>query len=46
VFDVFFYKDRNGKSPIADYLDELAGKSDKDSRIKLNKIYEVHEIFE
>ena len=40
MFEVFAYKDRNGKSPIADYIQGLAVKSDKDSRIKLNKIYE------
>ena len=40
MFKVFFYKDKNGESPIADYLQALAAKSDKDSRIKLNKIYE------
>jgi len=40
MFDVFAYKDKNGKSPVDEYLRELAAKSDKDSRIKLNKIYE------
>jgi len=40
MFNVFYYKDKNGKSPIADYIRELAGKNNKDSRIKLNKIYE------
>ena len=40
MFDVFFYKDKNGNSPIEDYLNNLAAKSDKDSRIKLSKIYE------
>ena len=40
VYKVFYYKDRNGESPIADYIQELAAKLDKDSRIKLNKIYE------
>ncbi|MDR0468361.1 MAG: type II toxin-antitoxin system RelE/ParE family toxin [Peptococcaceae bacterium] len=38
MFNVFYYRDRNGKSPIADYLQSLASKSDKDSRIKANKI--------
>jgi hypothetical protein len=36
MFDVFAYKDKNGKSPIADYIQGLAAKSDKDSRIQLN----------
>lgn len=35
---IFFYRDRNGREPVLDYLRELSGKSDKDSRIKLNKI--------
>ena len=40
MYRVFYYKDKNGNSPIAEYLEELAAKIDKDSRIKLNKIYE------
>jgi len=38
VHKVFYYRDRNGKSPIADYLRDLTTKRDKDSRIKLQKI--------
>ena len=38
VHRIYFYKDKSGKRPVADYLMELAGKKDKDSRIKLNKI--------
>ena len=38
MHEVYFYKDRNGKEQVADYLAELAKKKDKDSRIKLNKI--------
>ena len=33
VYKVFYYKDRNGESPIADYIQELAAKRDKDSRL-------------
>ena len=33
-----FYKDRQGNRPVADYIKELAKKTDKDSRIKLDKI--------
>ena len=40
MYDVFYYKDKNGKCPIADYINTLAAKKDKDSRIKLSKIYE------
>lgn len=35
---IYFYKDRNGNEPVAEYIAELAQKKDKDSRIKLNKI--------
>lgn len=35
---IYFYKDRNGNEPVKEYLQELANKNDKDSRIKLNKI--------
>lgn len=35
---IYFYKDRNGHEPVKEYLQELANKNDKDSRIKLNKI--------
>ena len=38
VHRIYFYKDKSGKRPVADYLMELASKKDKDSRIKLNKI--------
>ncbi len=35
---IYFYRDSSGKEPMAEYIAELAGKKDKDSRIKLNKI--------
>lgn len=35
---IHFYRDKNGNRPVADYIRELAGKTDKDSRIKLHKI--------
>ena len=35
---IYFYKDRNGRCAIADYLTKLDKRKDKDSRIKLNKI--------
>ena len=38
MYDIRFYKDKNGNQPVADYLRELRKKHDKDSRIKLNKI--------
>lgn len=38
MYKIHFYKDRSGKQPVLDYLKELTSKSDKDSRIKANKI--------
>lgn len=38
MYEIFFYRDRNGEEPVRDYLKELDRKKDKDSRIKLNKI--------
>lgn len=38
MYEIYFYKDKHGKSPVLDYLRELKSKKDKDSRIKLNKI--------
>ena len=35
---IYFYRDKKGKEPVLDHLRELAAQSDKDSRIKLNKI--------
>jgi phage-related protein len=38
VFEIKFYKDRNGREPVREYIAELATRKDKDSRIKLQKI--------
>jgi len=38
VFDVFFYKDKNGREPVLEYIKGLAAHDDKDSRIKREKI--------
>lgn len=35
---IYFYKDRKGNEPVAEYINALVKKTDKDSRIKLNKI--------
>lgn len=37
MYKIYFYKDRRGKQPAYEYLQALAAKKDKDSRIKLNK---------
>lgn len=38
MYNVVFYKDKNGKSEIEEYLLKLQKRKDKGSRIKLNKI--------
>ena len=38
MYKIHFYKDKNGKEPVKEHIEELASKRDKDSRIKLNKI--------
>jgi len=40
MYKVFYYRDKNGKSQIENYINGLAIKGGKDSRVKLNKIYE------
>lgn len=40
MYEIHFYRDKNGKEPVREYISELAAKKDKDSRIKLNKIME------
>ena len=38
MHEIYFYKDKNGNSPIIQYMRDLAKRNDKDSRIKLTKI--------
>lgn len=35
---IIFYRTKSGEEPVKAYMLELAARSDKDSRIKLNKI--------
>jgi phage-related protein len=44
VYEVFFYEDKDGKSPIYEYLQVLSGRVDKDSRINYNKINDYIEV--
>lgn len=44
MHNVYFYKDKNGKEPVYEYMVGLAGKNNKDSRIKLNKIQDYIEV--
>ena len=38
LHEIIFYRDSKGREPVLNYLRELSGRHDKDSRIKLNKI--------
>lgn len=44
MYEIYFFKDNRGRQPIKEYLLELAGRTDKNSRIKLNKIQEYMEV--
>ena len=44
MYEIIFYKDKNGVEPVYEYLQQLAARSNKDSRIKLNKINDYIEI--
>jgi phage-related protein len=43
MFEVIFYKDKNGKEPVYEYLQDLAHRKGKDSRVKLNKMQDYIE---
>ena len=40
MYKICFYKRSDGAKPVADCIDKLKARRDKDSRIKLNKIEE------
>ena len=40
AFEIIFYRDRQGREPVLEYIQALDGKKDKDSRINVNKIYD------
>lgn len=44
MHEIHFYRDRNGKEPVLEYLRELSRKKDKGSRIKANKINDYIEV--
>jgi phage-related protein len=44
LYDILFYKNKRGKRPILEFLRELDARTDKDSRIKINKIYDYIDI--
>lgn len=38
MYKIIFYRDKNGREPVVEYIEELSSRKDKDSRIKRNKI--------
>jgi len=44
MYKINFYRDASGREPVREYLDKLATKEDKQSRVKLNKIRDYMEI--
>lgn len=44
MYKIAFYRDRSGKEPVFEYLKELSRKTDKDSRVKLNKIQDYIQV--
>ena len=44
MHDIYFYKDSQGNEPVLDYMEELAGRQDKDSQVKLRKIQDYIKI--
>ena len=38
MFNIYFYKRSDGAKPVEDYINQLGEKTDKDSRIKFDKI--------
>ena len=44
MYEIYFYEDKDGNSPIYDYIEALSKRTDKDSRINHNKINDYIEI--
>ncbi|MDO4439330.1 MAG: type II toxin-antitoxin system RelE/ParE family toxin [Eubacteriales bacterium] len=44
MYEIVFYRDKEGKEPVYEYMLELAKKNSKDARINLNKINDYIEI--
>lgn len=40
MYNIIFYKDKDGQEPLREYLEKLRKEPTKDNRIKLNKITE------
>jgi phage-related protein len=46
VYEIIFYKDKAGKEPVLEYINELVARTDKDSRVKFKKIMYYIDILE
>ena len=46
MYQIAFYHDKNGYTPVLDYINQLSRRNDKDSRIKYNKIREYIKILQ
>jgi len=44
MYEIYFCEDRNGRSPVYDYLQDLSRRTDKDSRINHIKINDYIEV--
>ena len=44
MYEIYFYEDRDGNSPVYEYMQALSRRTDKDSRINRNKINDYIEI--
>lgn len=46
MYKICFYKDKNGNIPVLEYLEFLATRKDKDSRIKYQKLNDYITVLE
>jgi phage-related protein len=44
MHEIIFYEDKNGNSPVYEYIKELSKRTDKNSRINFNKINDYIEV--
>lgn len=44
MYKIYFYKNAKNKSPVLDYMYELKSKTDKNSRIQLQKLSDYIDI--
>ena len=44
MFNIIFYKDRKGKTPVRDYINFLNKSNSKDNRINASKIFDYMDV--